>query len=596
MFHTLSRLVKNTAAVEILLLVCFLAGCIPKKVEDPSKYRADREEEMMPVYTPRDDGVPLSQNELHAFKTVSDLDRSLSEEEARIVELHFKFFVHQHRATFERFLERSSRFLPHIRKTFTSRGIPEDIAYLCMVESGGNPNARSPAGASGLWQFMPITGRKFGLIQNAWVDERRDPYKATFAASDYLLKLYSDFGDWYLAVAAYNAGEGKIGRAVSGTGAKGFFELCRLDEQLEEKSRLKGETREYVPRLIAVAKIMRNLQRLGFTLPSPDRAWNLSPLTVPPGTNLAGLAKHLGLSWDEFSGMNPAFRRNISSPAASSTAYVPPDNLAAALTWVASDQARALTGWKEYTVKKGDTLASIAKRHKTSVAAIREANAFTQLPARGTSILLPGSGAAEKASSSPAGAGDYIVQPGDTLSGLAQRWGRDVQSIRRANRMQAGESALKPGQRILLPGNSKQSPAPGPAGRSGAGPSDGAQHVVRAGDTVYGIAGMFGVSVQDMCDANNLDRGKPNIRPGMHLLIPGNAGAGVPAGRTPAPSPGADSGQEKARTTGRVVTVKAGDSLYSIAQANKVSLEALRSANRLQTDARLKPGQKLVLP
>ena len=182
-------------ASALLPLVFCLAGCGAKKFDDPAKYRTDLEE-MMPMYTPRDDGVPLSPDELYAFKTVSDFDRNLSEEEARIVELHFKFFVHQHRAMFERFLERSSRFMPYIRATFSARGIPADIAYLCMVESGGNPNARSPAGASGIWQFMPITGRKFGLTQNALVDERRDPYKATYAASDYLLKLYSDFGDW----------------------------------------------------------------------------------------------------------------------------------------------------------------------------------------------------------------------------------------------------------------------------------------------------------------------------------------------------------------------------------------------------------------
>jgi membrane-bound lytic murein transglycosylase D len=647
MLPDISRLLRKSAALAVLLPVFLFAACGAKNIDDPSKYRADREE-MMPVYTPRDDGVPLSPNELHAFKTVSDLDRHLTEEDARIVELHFKFFVHQHRAMFERFLDRSARFLPYVRKTFLARGIPADIAYLCMVESGGNPNARSPAGAAGLWQFMPLTGRKFGLTQNSWLDERRDPFKATYAASDYLLKLYSDFADWSLAVAAYNAGEGKIGRALSGTGAKGFFELCRLDDQLDEKSRLREETRDYVPRLIAVAKIMRNLQRLGFSPPSPDKEWNLNPLTVPPGTNLAGLARHLGLSWEEFSGMNPAFHRTASPPAAPSTAYVPPDKLGEAVTWVAGDQARAFTGWKEYTVKKGDSLASIAKRHKVSVAAIREANGFANLPAGGTSILIPGSGAADKIrdaqparpSSPPAGAGQYTVQPGDTLSGLAKRWGSDVQSIRQANGMSAQDSALKPGRRISVPGNSKNRPAPAVSSRTGASPSaspgaspvaspaapdrraaspgasagaspgaspGASHHVVRAGETVYGIAGSLGVSVQDLCDLNNLERSKPNIRPGMRLLIPGKSGA--PAKPAPAPTGAApgkpaspatasapDSGREKAPAKGRVVIVKAGDTLSGIAREHKIPLSALKAANRLDENAKLKPGQKLVLP
>jgi LysM repeat protein len=198
-----------------------------------------------------------------------------------------------------------------------------------------------------------------------------------------------------------------------------------------------------------------------------------------------------------------------------------------------------------------------------------------------------------------------------------------VQSIRQANGMSAQATALKPGQRIRIPGNSKNRPAPAASARTGASPgaspaaSDRAtaspsasHHVVRAGETIYGIAGSLGVSAQELCDLNNLNRSKPIIRPGMRLLIPGKTGPGAaakpasaptaaaPAPGKPAPAqaPAPDSGQEKAPAKGRVVIVKAGVTLSGRARAHKVSLNALRSANRLDKDAKLKLGQKLVLP
>ena len=582
----------------VLLLCLFFSGCASKQTDDAGKYRGDIEETMT-MYTPRDDGLPLTASELHAFKTVSDLDRHLSEEDARIVELHFKFFVHQRRQTFERFLARSARFLPYIKKTFTDRGIPEDIAYLCMVESGGNPNAFSHAGAAGLWQFIPSTGRKYGLRQNAWLDERRDPYKATYAASDYLLKLYSDFGNWHLAVAAYNAGEGKIGRAISGTGAKDFFELCRLDGGLEERLQLKDETRDYVPRLIAMAKIMRNLKRLDFTPPSPAMAWNLSPMTVPPGTNLTALARHLGLSWEEFSGMNPAYRRTSSPAGMESTAYVPPDKLVSAVNFVASSEARGSSGGRDYTVKRGDTLASIARKHKVGVNDLKDANGFDSLPPIGSLIIVPGKGPSFAESGGSVSGSGYTVRPGDTLSGLARQWGASVSAIRSANGMGANQTALRPGQRLVIPGSAKSAPkksqaAPAaPAPRGGAASSS-SQYTVQSGDTVFGIAQKLGVSLDALCDANNLNRSRPAIRPGQKLFVPGKGGAAVSA---PAPSSAAKPAGTAAKPAGaKTVTVKSGDTLSSIARANGVSVKDLQKANGLGTSVKLKVGQKIRIP
>ncbi|MDR1686787.1 MAG: LysM peptidoglycan-binding domain-containing protein [Desulfovibrio sp.] len=483
----------------------------------------------MSYYTPRDDGRPLTPDELHAFKTLGDLDRNLSPEDARTVELHFKFFVHERRAVFERFLTRSARFLPYVVGVFTSRGIPKDVSYLFMVESGGNPNAYSRASASGLWQFIPLTGRKFGLTQNAWVDERRDPYKATYAASDYLLKLYNDFGNWHLAVAAYNAGEGKIGRAVGGTGAKDFFDLCRLDEQLEERARLKPETRDYVPRLLAVAKIMRNLKRLGFEEPDPDAAWKLTPVSLPPGTNLAGLAKQLDLSWEEFTAVNPAFRKTASPPTAASTVYVPPDKLTVAVNWAAGPEARAFAGWKEHTVKKGETFASIARRYKVSADAVKNANGMTKTPPAGSVVLIPS--------------------------------GKGAPALTASAGTQAGKKSVPAGAKNARPVASK-TPAAGTKTQATASktsaPGAGAQAASSATQAAGGKAKASGSKAQEA--------------------------------RAPA------SGKKAARGGRGTVTVKAGDTLYSIAKAGNISMKALMEANNMKPGTLLRIGRKLVIP
>jgi len=455
---------------------------------------------------------------------------------------------------------------------------------------------------------MPRTGRHYRLFQNAWIDERRDPYKATTAAADYLLKLYNDFGDWHLVAAAYNAGEGKIGRAMSGTGARDFFELCRLNNNLEHRVQLRDETRNYVPRLIALAKIMRNLERLGFSQPDPDLAWDLVPLTLPPSTNLTALARYLDLNWDEFSGMNPAFRRTASPPNMDTTAYVPPDKLNKAVAFVESREARVAQEGRTHAVQRGDTLTSIARRHGVSVAGIREANGFERLPPIGAVIIIPGRG------SSAVGAGDlagtnYTVRPGDTLSGLARQWGVSVNAIRAENGMGPNQTNLRAGQRLIIPGGARsapasQTPAPpprqestapaAPTGGTGSSAVSGQTYAVQQGDTPFSIARRFEVTVEALSQANNLNREMPVIRVGQRLVIPGKGAGqepGVGSGVRQAPAPSG-----AALATPRNVIVQAGDTLSSIARNNGVSVGALQKANNMGSSTNLRIGQRLVIP
>lgn len=568
-----------------LILAFLLTACAGKDRTTP--LFVPDEEELMEDYTPRDDGKPLTPDELHAFMTLGEIDRNMSQEESAIVELHFKYFVHERRSTMQRFIDRTARYLPYIHKTFGERGIPRELAAMSMAESGGNPNAISRAGAAGLWQFMPYTGRKYGLNQNRWVDERRDPFKATYAASDYLLKLYGDFKDWHLAMAAYNAGEGKIGRAIERSGSKNFFEICELGDTMDHKTRLRKETTDYVPRIIAMAKIMRNIDRLGFTPPRSTQAYNFTPVIVPPGTNLSSFASALGLSWEEFSGMNPAYRMRTSPPNSESTAYVLPEKTALAVEWLQSDKATSSAGWVNYTIRRGDTLSQLARRSGVSMDEIRAANGFKKLPRAGRSILLPeGAG---KVASSGGGAvtssGQYRVQAGDTLFGLSLKWGTSVKSIQQANSL-GNKTSLSLGQLLNIPGGSQTPPS------AGGELVTGSTYTIKRGDTLGGISYRTGVSIENICKLNSIDE-KCVLSVGQTLKL--REGASV----APQQSSGkAASVASKAPqvSSARTYTVKSGETLFSIAQKHKVSVNNLRKANNIGAKSVIRPGQKLRIP
>ncbi len=518
-----------------------------------------------PPVLPEDDGLPLSAEERKAMQSTGELDAGLSTEELRQVQLHFKFYVHKHRKTFERYLARSEAYLPYVKKVLRERGVPEEVAYLAIVESGFNPNAVSPAGAVGMWQFMPFTGKKYGLAQDSWVDERRDPFQATGAAADYLNKLHGDFGDWLFAIAAYNAGEGKIGKAIECTGANDFFELCRLNDTIpEEKTRLKNETQQYVPRFLAVCKIMRNLEILGFKEPNPNFGLDLAPVEVPPGTSLGGLAAKAGMSWNEFSDLNPGFRRKISPPSASSRAYLPKGASENAVAWLKTPESKIYAGWTEYKVRKGDSLGAIAKRYGIPASAIRTANRLkNDRLSVGQALLVPSSSkdAAE-------------------LQGKIEA--RTVVKSKPEGRV--------PGQKTPERQSARLNPVKD-------------KYTVCKGDTLSSIARQYGLTPSDVRTANGFAVGFSDLKVGQKLLIPdaGKKGAAPEAAAKPAAKPAgpAERGlapeQSAAGGSGRVITVQPGDTLYSLASKNKVSVESLRKVNGLGGND-IKTGQRLRLP
>lgn len=221
------------------------------------------------------------------------------------VDYWIKRFQSDKKGNFERFLTRKGRYETMISEKLASRGMPQDLLYLAMIESGFNPKAYSPAAASGLWQFIQETGERYGLVVNRAVDERNDPVKATDAALDYLSDLYDRFGSWYLAAAAYNTGENRVGRIMREEFGR---EKGTDDDYYRIWDRLPRETRDYVPLMIAAGRISKDAEAHGFGHVEPEQAWLYSEIEVKPATSLSTVAKLGNTTVAQIKELNPQLK------------------------------------------------------------------------------------------------------------------------------------------------------------------------------------------------------------------------------------------------------------------------------------------------
>ena len=303
---------------------------------------------------PQDSGE-LTPEEHKALLSSSGIDFNLDEHDTKGVQKYFGYFTHKARKTFDNWLKRSEPFLPYVRQVLKENNMPQDLAMLPFAESGYNAWAYSRAGAGGMWQFMPYTGRKYGLRVDWWIDERRDPYQSTRSAVKYLKFLHGMFGDWHLALAAYNAGEGKISRALRKTGCENFFDLTKNNYKLSRRYRLRAETKNYVPKFIAISKIFKNLDSLGFEKINWDNGIQVETVKVPGGTDLLALAKACNMKWSEFHKLNPHFRRQVSPPDGFTNAYLPERVMADASGYLESPGSSPFAGYKRYKIRSGDS-------------------------------------------------------------------------------------------------------------------------------------------------------------------------------------------------------------------------------------------------
>lgn len=430
----------------VLCLILFslvLSGCSTKRASDPSV-----DSSYLASLTKKEADV-LEKQGGTILASVPRSERDLVADEYRI-------FLHNKRKIVAVNSRRSEKYLGVAREVFRSHGMPEELAYLAIVESGFNPKAKSKAGAAGAWQFMPATATKYGLARNNFVDERYDVYASTVAAARYLKKLYAQFHDWPTAIAAYNAGEGKISRALEASGEDTFFGIVENNHKLGGNLRLKDETCRYVPRLIAMIVIMENLDELGFKSVNLNKAPTEVRLRVRPGTDLKAMARACRMSWSDFSSLNPHHKTGVSSTLQTTNVYVPTNTLANAVAYVNNpvivDRAVASRGAKKaasakgkgsstlvctgsYCIAPGETLSSVARKHNTTVEVLMAANRISDphQVKSGTRLKVPASSTASRSSSTKKAG--YRVQANDNLWRISQKTGVSVAQLKRLNNL-----------------------------------------------------------------------------------------------------------------------------------------------------------------
>ncbi len=351
-------------------------------------------------------------------------------------------------------VESSKLYLYYIVEEVEKRGMPTEIALLPMVESAFNPMAYSRSHASGLWQFIPSTGKRHQLSQNWWADARRDVIASTDAALDYLQTLYELNGDWHLALASYNFGENGVARAIRRNEARGL----PTDYQ---SLKMPLETRGYVPKLQALKNIITNPQAFGVSLEPIPNEPHFVALPIEKDIDVRLVAKLAEMSVEDLIALNPALNRPVISGPHTQTLVLPADRVDAfRRNLEAYDQP--LTSWEPYTMRKGDSLDRLAAKHGIALAKLKLANSITSRTkiGPGSQLLLPVKGSDAAAEPLPAvfrqpiqpglhgGRNVYVVKKGDTLYGLSRRFRVSTDSLRRWNHI----GVLTTGQRLIIYG------------------------------------------------------------------------------------------------------------------------------------------------
>jgi membrane-bound lytic murein transglycosylase D len=342
-------------------------------------------------------------------------------------------------------LARGGRYLPRIREVFASEGIPQDLAYVALVESAFKTQALSRAKAKGVWQFIPATGRRFGLSQDWWIDERSDPDKSTRAAAQYLKALFDMFGDWNLALAAYNAGEGKVRRGINKHGTDDYWELRTAPRALAR------ETRNYVPMIHAAIVVAKAPDKYGFEI-VPESPIVYETVPVDWAVDLRVVAECAGSGVDDVRSLNPELRR-LATPANRTFALKVPHGSATRVSeCLAELPPEKRVTFRTHVVARGETLSGLARRYGTHAQEISAANGLRagRRLARGTELIIPvasrpaaptrrGPGT-RTADVGRSGRGDgmvrisYRVRAGDTLSSIATRYHTTVVKLRSWNK------------------------------------------------------------------------------------------------------------------------------------------------------------------
>jgi membrane-bound lytic murein transglycosylase D len=458
-----------------------------------------------------------AQAEAEVKATHSDLPLMMTDPVAGYI----NYFSTRGRGTLERALARSGLYHDMIQRVLKEEGVPQDLIYLAQAESGFHPLALSRAGARGMWQFMASRAKGYGLERDWWVDERQDPEKSTRAAAHHLKDLYSEFGDWYLAMAAYNSGPGTVQKAVKRTGYADYW-------QLYKRNVLPKETRNYVPIILAVTIMAKNPEQYGLDKVVTEKPLAFDAVKIDYPVDLRLVAECVDAPASTLQELNPSLLRLTTPKDREFELHLPAgskDRYLSAITAIPPDMR---VWWRYHKVVPGDTLASVASSFHVSRQAIVQANNLDGDEAlRVESELIipvaPGKHPADEVASYSRRATSYKVRRGDTVQTVADNFGVPPSMVRRWNHLK-GDSLR--GRRVLyvhLPvtpdasaiyravaSKSKYKKALHKSGNPVV------RHKVQRGETLYSIAKSHNITVEALKQDNgNL----PTLRPGMVLVI-----------------------------------------------------------------------------
>jgi membrane-bound lytic murein transglycosylase D len=402
-------------------------------------------------------------------------------------------------------LERMGMYRPMIEGILKEEGVPLDLIYLCQAESAFLPRALSRASAKGMWQFISSRGAEYGLNQTWWVDERSDPEKSTRAAARHLKDLYADFGDWYLAMAAYNAGPQRIRRALIKTGGTTFWDLA-------DKKALPKETINYIPNIIALAILGSDPDKYGIVF-KPKAPLETERVTVDKATDLRVIAEAIGVPLDELRGLNGHVLQMTTPPNDADFELILPRGYADAFEEkVAGLPDNERVRYRYHQVRKGDTLSVIAKKYGSTVAVLRQVNSLTTksvlsigqtvlIPSSGVSAPKPASASAKASSTSPtptsATTTSYTVRKGDNLSDIATRFHVTVADLKKWNNLSS--SQINSGRKLIV-----SQPAVASSSSSSMEPHK-VVHRVQKGETLVKIASDYQTTVDNIISWNTRD-------------------------------------------------------------------------------------------